>query len=64
MRFSVGQAVNYHPPRMLRAPQGPYVVRAVRPERDGQVQYNIKHPQEAHERMARESELIEPEAVP
>jgi len=64
MRFSVGQAVNYHPPHRLRAPLGPYVVRAVRPERDGEVQYNIKHPRETHERMARESELIEPEDVP
>ena len=60
MRFSIGQAINYHPPQGLRAPLGPYVVRAVLPERDGEVQYHIKHPHEPHERMVRESELIEP----
>ena len=60
IRFSVGQAVDYHPPLRLHAPVGPYVVRAVLPERDGEVQYHIKHPREPHERMVRESELIEP----
>jgi hypothetical protein len=63
MRFSIGQAVDYHPPIRLIAPVGPYVVHAVLPERDGEVQYHIKHPREPHGRVVLESDLIEPEAT-
>jgi hypothetical protein len=40
------------------APAGSYIVTKRLPERDGEVEYRIKHTSEAHERVARESELI------
>jgi hypothetical protein len=56
-KFSLGQAVEYTPPRRLYAPPGIYVVTAKLPERDGEFEYHIKHTSELHERIARESEL-------
>jgi hypothetical protein len=56
-KFKIGQAVEYYPSRGLIAPLGPYVISAVLPERDGEFEYHIKHPNEAHARVARESEL-------
>jgi hypothetical protein len=62
-KFKLGQAVEYYPSRGLFAPHGQYVISAVLPERDGEFQYHIKHPSEAHERAVRESELVEPAAA-
>jgi hypothetical protein len=57
-KFRVGQVVNYHPSRRLDAPQGVYTITARLPQSDdGQFEYRIKHPSEAHERIAKESEL-------
>jgi hypothetical protein len=59
-KFTLGQAVKYSPERIIYAPPGIYVVTAKLPERDGEFVYHIKHPGELHERVARESELINP----
>jgi hypothetical protein len=56
-KFHLGQAVEYHAPRGIQAPSGAYVVTAKLPERDGEFGYHIKHPTDAHERTAKESEL-------
>ena len=57
-KFRVGQVVNYHPSRRLDAPRGVYTITARLPQSDdGQFEYRIKHPKEAHERIAKESEL-------
>jgi hypothetical protein len=56
-KFILGQAVKYSPTRGLYAPHGIYVVTAALPERNGEFEYQIKHPNEAHERVVRESEL-------
>ena len=58
-KFKVGQAVEYHPPRRLYAPIAGYAVTATLPERDGEFEYHIKHPNEPHERVVRESDLRE-----
>ena len=58
-KFILGQAVEYHSPRGLFAPPGIYVVTAKLPERDGEFEYHIKHINELHERIAKESELHE-----
>jgi hypothetical protein len=56
-KFIVGQTVRYTPPRGLYAPRGPYIVTAQLPERDGELEYHIKHINEVHERIVSESEL-------
>jgi hypothetical protein len=58
-KFILGQAVEYAPPRRLRAPPGIYLVTAKLPDRDGEFEYPIKHSSELHERIAKESELHE-----
>ena len=59
-RFKVGQAVEYHPPRGLFAPRGPYIVTAALPTRFGEeLEYRIKHSNEQHERVAKEDSLLE-----
>ena len=40
-------------------PPGIYAVTAKLPEQDGEFEYHIKHTSELHERIARESELLE-----
>jgi len=54
-KFHLGQTVEYRAARY--APRGAYVVTAKLPERDGEYEYRIRNLAEAHERMARESEL-------
>ena len=45
-------------PFLWPAPQGVYTITARLPQSDdGQFEYRIKHPSEAHERIAKESEL-------
>ncbi len=56
-KFSVGQLVAYFPPPGLDAPRGAYQVTAEVPLRSGQFEYRIKHPCEAHDRVAAESDL-------
>jgi hypothetical protein len=56
-KFHLGQAVAYRVSRGLYAASGAYVVTAKLPERDGEYEYRIRNVAEAHERMARESQL-------
>jgi hypothetical protein len=58
-KFSIGQAVNYRPSeRGQDAPHGVYEITQQRPQRDdGDLEYRIKHSDETHERIAKESEL-------
>ena len=51
---SSAKGSNTEPPR-LYAPPGIYVVTAKLAERDGELEYHIKHISELHERIARES---------
>ena len=53
-KFHLGQTVAN---RARYAPAGAYVVTAKLPERDGEYEYRIRNMAEAHERMARESQL-------
>jgi len=46
-------------PRGLHAPIAGYAVTVTLPERDGEFEYHIKHPNEPHERVVRESDLRE-----
>jgi hypothetical protein len=54
-KFHLGQTVEY---RAGFASSGAYVVTAKLPERDGEYEYRIRNLAEAHERRARESDLI------
>jgi hypothetical protein len=58
-RFHIGQIVNYRPAsRGQDAPRGAYEIAGRLPQGDdGQFEYRIKHSGEAHERIAKESEL-------
>jgi hypothetical protein len=58
-RFRIGQSVNYHPgSRGHDAPRGAYQITGRLPQGDdGKFEYRIKHSSEAHERIAKESEL-------
>jgi len=57
-KFRVGQVVNYHPSQRLDAPRDAYTITARLPQSDeGYFEYRIKYPSEAHERIAKESEL-------
>jgi hypothetical protein len=56
-KFHLGQAVAYRAARGLYAASGAYVVTAKLPERDGEYEYRIRNVAEAHERIARESDL-------
>jgi hypothetical protein len=59
-KFKVGDHVRYfHHDRAVWASHGPHVVTMQLPERDGEYEYRIRSPDEAHERLARESELRE-----
>ena len=56
-KFRIGQLVNYRPPRGLYAPLGPYVIAAQLPEREGEFEYRIRHPNEVHDRIVTENDL-------
>jgi hypothetical protein len=58
-KFTLGQTVQYSPPRGIQAPPGIYVVIARLSERGGEFEYYIKHTHELCERIARDSELHE-----
>jgi hypothetical protein len=59
-KFSIGQRVDLVHRMMLAAPRGQYEVRRLMPESDrdiGDPTYRIKSDEEAHERVAQESDL-------
>ena len=58
-KFRVAQSVSYRPAsRGQDAPRGTYEIIARLPQgSDGQFEYRIKHSAEAHERIAKETEL-------
>ena len=57
-KFRVGQSVTFAANIRARgATAGAYVVTKQLPERGDEFEYRIKSPSEAHERVARESEL-------
>ena len=58
-KFHVGQVVFYRPASgRVDAPSGVYTVTRRLPQGDdGQFEYRIKHSDEDHERIAKESEL-------
>jgi hypothetical protein len=58
-KFILGQTVGYISPPRQYAPRGIYVVTGNLPKRDGEFEYHIRHASEAHERIAKESELHE-----
>lgn len=60
-KFRIGQFVSYRPRgKGLDARSGIYQVIALLPESDGEFRYRIKHPADAHQRIAGERELREP----
>jgi hypothetical protein len=58
-KFHIGQSASYRPiSRGQDAARGAYKITARLPQGDdGQFAYRIKHPGEAHERIAKEDEL-------
>lgn len=56
-KFKIGQPVGYRPPRGIYVAGGAFVVTALLPERNGDFEYRIRHPSEAHERVVSEKEL-------
>jgi|GEM_PF-4753161 len=59
-QFSIGQVVTCIPDRFLRhAAPGDYKIIAAMPDRDGDHMYRIKSPLKEHERVVRESLLVE-----
>ena len=61
-QFSIGQVVTCIPDRFLRhAAPGDYKIIAAMPDRDGDHMYRIKSPLKEHERVVRESLLVEPQ---
>ena len=57
-KYRIGQRVALAPRMSRSAPTGSYVVTKQLPERDGEFEYRVKNTSEAHERVARESELV------
>ena len=60
-RFHIGQTVLYRPlARFQDAPGGAYEITKRLPQNSvGEFEYRIRSPRETHERLAKESELIE-----
>jgi hypothetical protein len=56
-KFKIGQQVEYFRPRGNYAPRGVYIVTKLLPESHGEFEYLIRSVREAHERIARGSEL-------
>jgi hypothetical protein len=57
-KFKIGQRVYFNVPANLGAAQGFYYITAHLPADGGQFQYRIKSAHEAHERVAKEGQLI------
>jgi hypothetical protein len=57
-KFRIGQSVNYRPAVLGRNAPGKYqVIKFLPQQKDGEPEYQIRHLNEGHERVARESEL-------
>jgi hypothetical protein len=56
-KFKLGQIVQFAGPHFLRAAPGPYEITMLVPHSGGEFQYRIKNSKEAHERIAKESQL-------
>jgi hypothetical protein len=56
-KSKIGQQVEYFPPRGNYAPRGLYTVTKLLPESHGEFEYLIRSVREAHDRIAKESEL-------
>ena len=56
-KFRIGQVVQLAPAISRNVPGGTYEVTKQLPENRGQFEYRIRHSNEPHERVARESEL-------
>jgi len=56
-KFQVGQIVTIKPALSRNVPGGVYTVTKQLPENRGEFEYRIKGMDEAHERVAQESEL-------
>jgi hypothetical protein len=56
-KFYVGQLVQLAPAFSFNVQGGTYQVKRHLPVRDGEFAYQIKSPNEPHERVARETEL-------
>jgi hypothetical protein len=58
-KFKVGQTVRFEPNTWhhRNSVPGPYEVKKQLPERDGEFEYQIRSSNEAHERVARESQI-------
>jgi hypothetical protein len=56
-KFKVGDTVFVRAARHLNIPGGAYVITAVRPERDGEIEYRLRNTREPHERVMTESQL-------
>jgi hypothetical protein len=57
-KFKIGDIVDYYPSaRMLSTARGTYTITGLLPEKDGHLEYRIKHLSEDFERVAVESEL-------
>jgi hypothetical protein len=56
--FKIGRMVDYRPPtRIATAARGPYQITQRMPAEDSEYKHRIKSSNEAHERVANESEL-------
>jgi len=56
-KFKVGDTVFVKPARNFNIPGGAYVITAVLPERDGEIEYRLRNTREPHERVMAESQL-------
>ena len=56
-KFAIGDSVEFHLERIVKAARGSYAVTMQLPERDGEFEYRVRSADEPHERIARESEL-------
>jgi hypothetical protein len=56
-KFKVGDTVFVRAARHLNFPGGAYVITAVLPERNGEIEYRLRNTREPHERLIAESQL-------
>jgi hypothetical protein len=57
-KFAIGQAVDFMPgPGDANVPRGKYKVLRLLPSETRDLQYRVKHTEDGHERVVRESQL-------
>lgn len=57
-KFAIGQAVDFMPgPGDANVPRGKYKVLRLLPSETRDLQYRVKHAEDGHERVVRESQL-------